>query len=138
MLEPPQGPEPHALDVHLGRRLRAMRRQAGLSLQQMAAEVGVAFQQLQKYETGANRMSAAMVYRLAHALGRPVAAFYEGLLDPSDPSRGTNDLIPELDAIIGQAGGRELLQALCGLPPHVQPLMLELARAFRSCRAPAR
>ena len=51
------------IDVHLGRRLRRRRRLLGLTQQQLAAAYGVRFQQIQKYECAANRMSAAVVSR---------------------------------------------------------------------------
>jgi len=67
------------IDVHLGRRLRRRRRLLGLTQQQIAHACGVRFQQIQKYECGANRMSAARLWRLAEALDVPVAYFFDGL-----------------------------------------------------------
>src|SRR5579872_5734540 len=67
------------IDLHLGRRLRRRRRLLGLTQQQLAASVGVRFQQIQKYECGANRISAARLWRIAAALEVPVGYFYEGL-----------------------------------------------------------
>src|SRR5690606_4443802 len=67
------------IDLHLGRRLRRRRRLLGLTQQQLAAQVGIRFQQVQKYECGANRISAARLWQLAEALESPVSYFYEGL-----------------------------------------------------------
>ncbi len=67
------------IDLHLGKRLRRRRRLLGLTQQQLAAVVGVRFQQIQKYECGANRISAARLWSLAAALDVPVGYFYEGL-----------------------------------------------------------
>src|SRR5215470_12911422 len=67
------------IDVHLGRRLRRRRRLLGLTQQQLAAACGVRFQQIQKYECGANRMSAARLWLVAEALQAPVGYFFEGL-----------------------------------------------------------
>ena len=67
------------IDLHLGRRLRRRRRLLGLTQQQLAVQVGVRFQQIQKYECGANRISAARLWELAEALGTPVSYFYDGL-----------------------------------------------------------
>ena len=67
------------IDVHLGRRLRRRRRLLGLTQEQIACVCGVRFQQIQKYECGANRMSAARLWRLAQALDVPVAYFFDGL-----------------------------------------------------------
>jgi len=69
------------IDRHLGKRLRQRRRTLGLTQQQIAEAVGVRFQQIQKYECGANRISAARLWLLAKALEAPVAAFFEGLGD---------------------------------------------------------
>lgn len=67
------------IDQHLGKRLRQRRRTLGLTQQQIAEAVGVRFQQIQKYECGANRISAARLWLLAKALEAPVGAFFEGL-----------------------------------------------------------
>ena len=67
------------IDVHLGRRLRRRRRLLGLTQQQLAGSVGVRFQQIQKYECGANRISAARLWQLSEALEVPVGYFYDGL-----------------------------------------------------------
>ena len=67
------------IDLHLGRRLRRRRRLLGLTQQQLAVQVGVRFQQIQKYECGANRISAARLWELAEALETPISYFYDGL-----------------------------------------------------------
>jgi transcriptional regulator with XRE-family HTH domain len=67
------------IDVHLGRRLRRRRRLLGLTQQELAGACGVRFQQIQKYECAANRMSAARLWQLAEVLEVPVSYFYEGL-----------------------------------------------------------
>src|ERR1700690_3353374 len=67
------------VDLHLGRRLRSRRRLLGLTQQQLAQVVGVRFQQIQKYECGANRISAARLWSLADVLQVPIGYFYEGL-----------------------------------------------------------
>jgi transcriptional regulator with XRE-family HTH domain len=69
------------IDVYLGKRLRRRRRLLGLTQQQLAGTVGVRFQQIQKYECGANRISAARLWQLSEALDVPVGYFYDGLSD---------------------------------------------------------
>lgn len=71
------------IDVYLGKRLRRRRRLLGLTQQQLAGTVGVRFQQIQKYECGANRISAARLWQLSEALEVPVGYFYDGLSDRS-------------------------------------------------------
>src|SRR3954470_8059153 len=65
-------------DVAIGQKLRALRLDKGLSQGALAGEIGVTFQQLQKYEKGANRVSAGRLMRIAAALHVPVTAFYGG------------------------------------------------------------
>jgi transcriptional regulator with XRE-family HTH domain len=67
------------IDIHLGKRMRRRRRLLGLTQQQLADACGVRFQQIQKYECGANRVSAARLWRIAGALDVPVGYFFEGL-----------------------------------------------------------
>jgi transcriptional regulator with XRE-family HTH domain len=69
------------IDLHLGKRLRRRRRLLGLTQQQLANSVGIRFQQIQKYECGANRISAARLWQLAEALETPVSYFYDGLAE---------------------------------------------------------
>ena len=72
------------INLLLGRRLRSRRRLMGLTQTQLAIRVGVRFQQIQKYENGANRISAARLWRFCQALEVPVSYFFDGL--PLDPS----------------------------------------------------
>ena len=69
------------IDLHLGRRLRRRRRLLGLTQQQLAIQVGIRFQQIQKYECGANRISAARLWQLSEALETPISYFYDGLAE---------------------------------------------------------
>ena len=77
------------IDFHLGKRLRRRRRLLGLTQQQLASACGVRFQQIQKYECGANRISAARLWRIAEALDVEVGYFYEGLGESHGLSRST-------------------------------------------------
>jgi transcriptional regulator with XRE-family HTH domain len=67
------------IDLHLGKRMRRRRRLLGLTQQQLAMACGVRFQQIQKYECGANRVSAARLWKISGALEVPVNYFFEGL-----------------------------------------------------------
>jgi transcriptional regulator with XRE-family HTH domain len=67
------------IDVHLGKRMRRRRRLLGLTQQQLAMACGVRFQQIQKYECGANRVSAGRLWRIAGALEVSVGYFFDGL-----------------------------------------------------------
>ena len=69
----------HPIDLHVGKRLRQRRRLLGLTQQKLAEAVDIRFQQIQKYESGANRISASRLWSLSRALDVPVSYFFEGL-----------------------------------------------------------
>lgn len=74
---------PMATDINtlLGQRLRRRRRVLGLTQSQLAEQVGIRFQQIQKYECAANKISAERLWQLAEALESPISYFYDGLQD---------------------------------------------------------
>ncbi len=69
------------VDVHVGSRVRLRRTLLGLSQEKLGEAVGLTFQQIQKYERGANRIGASRMYDLAHVLDVPVAFFFEEIPD---------------------------------------------------------
>ena len=73
---------PHKVDTHVGERIRRRRRAMGMSQEDLAGSVGLTFQQIQKYERGANRVSASKLYQIAQTLNAPVAFFFDGLANP--------------------------------------------------------
>ena len=73
---------PNPIDVHVGERVRRRRRALGVSQEQLADKLGLTFQQVQKYERGANRVSASKLYQIAAALQASISYFFEGLPDP--------------------------------------------------------
>ena len=68
---------PHPVDVHVGKRIRHRRWLAGMTQQQLAQSVGIKFQQIQKYETGANRGQRVQALDIADALDVDVSFFFE-------------------------------------------------------------
>jgi transcriptional regulator with XRE-family HTH domain len=68
-----------AVDRHIGAKVRAARLETGQSQTQVAQALGVAFQQIQKYESGTNRISASTLYELSRLLHKPVQFFFDGL-----------------------------------------------------------
>lgn len=70
---------PDKIDSHIGRLVRRRRQLIGMTQLELARSVGVRFQQIQKYETGVNRLSAARLWTIAHALEVSVSYFYDGL-----------------------------------------------------------
>ena len=75
---------PHPVDLHVGGRLKQIRGLRGLSQTNLADSVGLTFQQIQKYENGANRISASRLWEFAERLNVPVSFFYDGLDDSRD------------------------------------------------------
>jgi transcriptional regulator with XRE-family HTH domain len=74
-------------DAEIGQRVRALRLQRGLSQTELGQLISVTFQQVQKYEKGANRISAGRLQRIAEVLGVPVAFFFAAAdKEPSDAS----------------------------------------------------
>ena len=69
----------HPVDAHVGKRIRHRRWMVGMTQQQLADKVGVKFQQIQKYETGMNRVSASRLWDVADAMGVSITFFFEGL-----------------------------------------------------------
>lgn len=65
------------LDVSIGRQVRAARESAGLTLADLGTAIGVTFQQVHKYESGVNGLTAARLYSIARSLGRPIGYFLE-------------------------------------------------------------
>ena len=96
---------PHTLDVAIGHRIRERRRRQGLSQQALASAVGVTFQQIQKYERGANRVSFSRLTEIAHALDCGLAVLAEGLDVPHQHSVNT------LNELLGVEGALDLLSA---------------------------
>lgn len=71
--------ETSLIDKHIGARVRALRHQRGLSQSSLGHKIGVAFQQIQKYEVGLNRIPASRLYLISLALDISVTTFFEGL-----------------------------------------------------------
>lgn len=79
-----RGEGPNPIDIHVGQKLRLRRTLLGLSQEKLGEAVGITFQQLQKYERGANRISASRLFNLSQVLGVPVTYFFEDLPPPGD------------------------------------------------------
>lgn len=112
----------HPVDVHVGLRLRELRRAAKMSQAILGQGVGLTFQQVQKYERGVNRISASKLYDISRLLGVPIIAFYEGYVDG----------IGGGDALASSAGAEagELLVLMKSIDPVVRSKLLALAKAL--------
>ena len=123
------------IDLHLGKRLRRRRRLLGLTQQQVAEGVGIRFQQIQKYECGANRISAARLWQLAQVLDVPVNYFYDGLTET--PMRRERDGMgesraPERGDLLAGKETQDLIRAYQKLGERPRRRLLDLARSLNT------
>jgi transcriptional regulator with XRE-family HTH domain len=81
----------HKTDVHIGRRVRERRIAMGLSQSELAEGLGISFQQVQKYESGANRISGSRIWDIASLQQEPVGHFFEGLDATIQPADGNGE-----------------------------------------------
>src|SRR5689334_19072685 len=84
-----EGPGGHPTDIHVGSRVRLRRTLSGLSQEKLGEAIGLTFQQVQKYERGANRISASRLFALSQALDVPVSFFFDDM--PAVLAQGTLD-----------------------------------------------
>jgi len=117
----------HPVDVHVGKRIRHRRWMVGTTQQQLAESVGIKFQQIQKYETGMNRVSASRLWDIASSLDVPVSFFFEGLeADQADASVEANaptDVLTDKEAL-------ELLRSYYAIPENQRRRLFDLARVL--------
>jgi transcriptional regulator with XRE-family HTH domain len=126
----PRGPNP--VDRHVGSRVRLRRQLLNMSQEKLGEELGVTFQQVQKYERGANRIGAGRLWVLARVLDVPVSFFYEGVSEAMiAPGFAEGDQTPIVDDFIQSADGVALAQAFAKIKdPKVRRRVLELVRTL--------
>ena len=118
------------IDLHLGRRLRRRRRLLGLTQQQLAVAVGIRFQQIQKYECGANRISAARLWQLAEALEVQVSYFYDGLAEAQE--RAEQSLAEPREGAMARKETMDLIRAYYQLGERPRRRLLDLAKSLNT------
>jgi transcriptional regulator with XRE-family HTH domain len=123
---------PHPVDIHVGSRVRLRRIELGMSQEKLAAELGLTFQQVQKYERAANRISASRLYHIGKVLDVKVPFFYEGYSDAGSLSGFAeppaeafqSDLLQRRDTI-------ELVNAFYAIDnPTLRRQLLDLAKGL--------
>lgn len=119
MATPRRNEEETEFDLSLGRRLRSLRHLRGLSLVELGGLVGITYQQLQKYETGENRIPASRLVRLARCLHVGPEAFLDGLSESADAEAALID--PEQGL---------LLRSYYAVPENVRRTVLELLQSM--------
>jgi len=99
-----------------------------MTQQQLAEKVGIKFQQIQKYETGANRVSASRLWDIADALDVPVAFFFEGIEDSQDGSAPMAESVPA--DLLGDKEALDLIRSYYSIPENQRRRLFELARVL--------
>ncbi len=116
---------PHPVDRHVGLRIRMRRKEMGVSQERLAEALGITFQQVQKYERGANRVSASKLWEIAGTLRTPVSYFYDGL----DGQAGGAGQQTSAQAFLSSSEGLELLAAFPRIvEPAIRRKLVELVR----------
>ncbi len=117
----------HHVDVHVGKRVRHRRWLIGMTQQQLAQQVGIKFQQIQKYETGANRISASRLWDIAEALDVPVSFFFEGLEEVQKSADEKKSVPADL---MGDKEALDLVRSYYAIPENQRRRLFELARVL--------
>ena len=119
---------PHKVDVHVGQRIRQRRWLTGMTQQRLAELVGIKFQQIQKYETGANRVSDSRLWDIAFALNVNVAHFFEGLeAEKPQAEKGLENIPADL---VGDKEAMDLIRSYYAIPENQRRRLFELARVL--------
>ena len=114
---------PHPVDVHVGSRVRLRRTLLGMSQTDIADALGLTFQQVQKYERGANRISASRLYQFSLIFGVPVQSFFEEL-EGKTSRRSPDDLMLRRETM-------ELVRAYyCIRDPKVRAALHAMTKAM--------
>lgn len=122
---------PNPIDLHVGARIRMRRKILGLSQERLAEALGLTFQQVQKYERGANRVSASKLYEIARTLQSSVAYFFEGLGDPGGEAGVAEDGGVYVHDFLMTPEGLELAALFPRITkPKVRRRILELVRSM--------
>lgn len=118
-----RGGKPNPVDVHVGGRVRLRRMLLGFSQEKLGDALGLTFQQVQKYERGANRIGASRLFDLSRVLDVPVSFFFDDMKDAAANS-GPNEAGAKNAAVsINGADGE-------GADPMMRRETLELVRAY--------
>ncbi len=121
----------HPVDLHVGKRIRHRRWMVGMTQQQLGEKVGIKFQQIQKYETGMNRVSASRLWDIAQSLEVSISFFFEGLDEVSQPQgaaeghggEARGDLLADREAL-------ELVRSYYAIPETQRRRLFDLARVL--------
>ena len=125
----------HKVDIHVGKRIRQRRWLTGMTQQKLAEMVGIKFQQIQKYETGANRVSASRLWDIAYALDVNVAFFFDGMQsEEAAAAAGVQAKNPAMANVpldvMGDKEAMDLIRSYYAIPEDQRRRLFELARVL--------
>ena len=125
--------QPHPVDVYAGKRLRERRLILDINQRTLAERAGdITYQQLQKYEIAANRISASRLYEFSKALGVPVTYFFEGFTEDGrkDGKSRTGDQLPDIEDPVTRRQSLKLVRAYYDIAdPDMRKAFLDMVRA---------
>ena len=117
----------HPVDEHVGKRLRQRRWLVGMTQQQLAEHVGIKFQQIQKYDTGANRVSASRLWDIASTLDVSINFFFDGL-QAEKGVKIQSDAMPS--DLMGDKEALDLVRSYYAIPENQRRRLFDLARVL--------
>ena len=117
----------HPVDEPVGKRLRKRRWLVGMTQQQLAEHVGIKFQQIQKYETGANRVSASRLWDIASTLDVSINFFFDGL-QAEKGVKIQSDAMPS--DLMGDKEALDLVRSYYAIPENQRRRLFDLARVL--------
>ena len=117
----------HPVDLHVGKRIRHRRWLVGITQQQLAEKVGIKFQQIQKYETGANRVSASRLWDISETLAVSISFFFEGI-EKSEENLEFGDAISV--NLMEDKEALDLMRFYYLIPEHQRRCLFDLARVL--------
>ncbi len=123
----------HPIDIHVGQRVRLRRTLLGWSQEKLAQALGLTFQQVQKYERGANRIGASRLFDLSRVLDVPVSFFFDDMPgDSASPTRGAAEAPIDYDADpMARRETRSLVDAYWEISePDLRRRVFELTKAL--------
>jgi len=120
------GPDP--VDIHVGKRVRERRVSLGMSQRALGECLGLTFQQIQKYERGANRISASKLWALSNFFEVPIEWFFDGLGEPNQ----------EREDVMTWPEARQLAKYYLACPASIRDHLRALIRATADMRGKSR
>ncbi len=136
--------KPNPVDVHVGGRVRLRRTLLGMSQEKLGEAIGLTFQQVQKYERGANRIGASRLWDLSRVLECPISFFFEEMDDSTASASPRNlnvesaDVEPPESDPMAKRETLELVRAYYRIKDyHVRRRIYELAKSLSSTEEPA-